>query len=81
MDPVGEHESRRNFSSSSSSASFRPSLRKAFFLCHMRREAPARLTCEDLPRFLLVVVVLDQVAGQAIRSRRQASNQQEHPLV
>ena len=39
------------------------------------------LTREDLPCLFLVVVVLDQITGQPIRSRGQAPHQQDQPLT
>lgn len=39
------------------------------------------LTCKDLPCLLFVIVVLHQITGEAVGSRRQTSNQQQHPFV
>ena len=39
------------------------------------------LTCEDLPGLLLIVVVLDQVTGEAVRPGGQPPRQQQHLLV
>lgn len=39
------------------------------------------LTCEDLPRLFLVVIVLDQVAGETIGSGRKTPHQQKHFFI
>lgn len=52
-----------------------------FFLWKRKDHASKALTCKDLPCLLFVVVVLNQITGEAVGTRGQASNQQEHPFV
>lgn len=46
-----------------------------------KKEKSGSLTCEDLPRLFLVVIVLNQVAGETVGSGRKTPDQQKHFFI
>lgn len=46
-----------------------------------KKEKSGSLTCEDLPCLFLVVIVLNQVAGETVGSGRKTPDQQKHFFI